>query len=223
METLLESSENNPHESTQERRKHPRNTCFIDAYCMVQGRGYKGSMENVSEGGAYISIQGEEFVPGDEICLIARIRLLREQVRGKIAWVGSRGMGVEFQMSEPDCGEPEAEQEDRGPSEKGYKTVGKIIPKRVRWDPSTSADVRYRIYWSTTGAVDYDSEYADVGSATEVTLPDDIPSFPLISGEIELGISAVSQARNESEITKATVHVDFAVPEAPTNLRVDDL
>ena len=190
---------------------------------MVQGCGYKGSIQNVSEGGVYISMRGEKFFPGDEIFLVARIRLLRDQLRGRIVWVGSSGIGVEFQMPELDCGELEAEKEDRAASEKERKRMGRTTPRRVRWDPSTSDDVRYRLYWSTSGPVDYDSDYADVGTVTQVTLPDDIPSFPLVSGKIELGITAVSQARNESEITKATVHLDFTVPEAPTNLRVEEL
>jgi hypothetical protein len=223
METIVESFRNLPHDPTQERRKHPRNDCFIEAYCMVQGCGYKGSIQNVSEGGAYISMRGEKFFPGDEIFLVARIRLLRDQLRGRIIWVGSNGMGVEFQMPELDCGEPEAEQEDGGASEKECRKMGRITPKRVRWEPSTRAEVSYRLYWSISEAVDYDSDHADVGTVTQVTVPDDIPSFPLISGKIELGISAVNQARNESEITKATVHLDFTVPEAPTNLRVEEL
>jgi hypothetical protein len=222
METLDVSLKNLPHESTQERRKHPRNACFIEAYYMVQGCGYKGSIQNISEGGAYLSVKGERFFPGDEIFLVARIRLLRDQLRGRIVWVGTNGMGVEFQIPELDCGEPEAEKEDLGAPEKECKKMGRITPRRVRWEPSTSAEVRYRLYWSIRGAIDYDSDSADVGTVTQVTLPDDIPSFPLISGKIELGISAVSKARNESEITKATVHLDFTVPDAPGNLRVED-
>jgi hypothetical protein len=45
-----------------------------------------------------------------------------------------------------------------------------------------------------------------------VTLPDDIPYFPLVAGEIELGVSGISKAGNESEITKISVSIDFIVP-----------
>jgi hypothetical protein len=58
---------------------------------------------------------------------------------------------------------------------------------------------------------------------TPHTLPDDIPSFPLVAGEIELGVSAISEAGNESEITKFRVFIDLIVPEPPTNLRLEDL
>ena len=32
--------------------------------------------------------------------LVARIKFLRDQIRGKIAWVGPHGIGVEFQTTE---------------------------------------------------------------------------------------------------------------------------
>jgi hypothetical protein len=63
----------------------------------------------------------------------------------------------------------------------------------------------------------------ELGNVAQVTLPDDIPSFPLVAGEIELGVSAISEAGNESEIAKVKVLVDFIVPEAPSNIRLEDL
>jgi hypothetical protein len=207
MENFNESFKKLHLRSTQKKRKHLRNACLIEAYYM-----------------AYIrSVKDEMLLPGEEIFLVPRSSVLRDQLKGKIAWVGSSGMGVEFQISELDCGESEAEQEHGGTSEKECKKMGKITQRRVRWEASTSAEARYRLYWSIGGAVNYDSDYADAGNVTQLTLPDDIPSFPLISGEIELGISAVSLAGNESDITKATVHLDFTVPEPPRNLRVENL
>jgi len=43
-----------------------------------------------------------------------------------------------------------------------------------------------------------------------------------MAGEIELGITAVNAAGNESDITKARVYVDLTVPEAPKVLTVED-
>ena len=100
--------------------------------------------------------------------------------------------------------------------------MAKIKNRKIRWEPSATADVRYRLYWSIGGGVDYHSEHAELGNVTEVNIPADIPLFPLISGNFELGISAISEAGNESDLTKATVHVDFAVPDAPKNLMVED-
>ena len=82
--------------------------------------------------------------------------------------------------------------------------------------------MKYRLYWSIDGGVDYHSDHVDVGNVTEVNFPNDIPSFPLTSGKVELGISAISEAGNESELTKTTIQMDFTVPGAPKNLRVED-
>jgi hypothetical protein len=101
--------------------------------------------------------------------------------------------------------------------------MAKIKQRKVRWEPSSTADIiKYRLYWSIGGSVDYYSDHADVGNVTEINLPNDIPLFPLTLGRFELGISAINEAGNESELTKTTVQVDFTVPEAPKNLRVDD-
>jgi hypothetical protein len=222
MENLIDSIEMRDVRSTQERRRHSRNDCFIEAYCMVQGRGYKGSIQNISEGGAYLSIRGEKFLPGEEIFLVARDGLQADQLMSKIVWVGSKGIGVDFQISEINCGEAEAEQEDARTTEDEDKKMGRLRQRRVCWEPSTGTVVGYRLYWSLDGPVDYDSDHADVGKVTQILLPEGIPSFPSFAGEIELGISAFSQAGNESEITKMTVHLDFTVPGAPRNLRIEE-
>ena len=100
--------------------------------------------------------------------------------------------------------------------------MGKIRSKVVRWQPSETPEVRYRFYWATCRPVSHNLDYADVGTVTEVTIPDDIPSFPLVAGRIVLGVSAVAQLGNESEITTVTGDIDFTIPGAPRNLRVED-
>ena len=60
---------------------------------------------------------------------------------------------------------------------------------------------RYRLYWAQEGDLDYTSDNADLGPVSEVLLPDDVPSFPLIRGEIHLGITAISESGNESDMT----------------------
>jgi hypothetical protein len=62
----------------------------------------------------------------------------------------------------------------------------------------------------------------DLGTVTEATLPDDIPPFPLVAGKVVLGVSAVGPSGNESEITTITADIDFTIPGAPRNLRVED-
>jgi hypothetical protein len=102
--------------------------------------------------------------------------------------------------------------------------MGQIRKRRIHWERGASEGIaKYRIYWAAGRPVDYDSDHVEVENVTQVVLPDDIPSFPLIAGEIELGVSAVSHAGNESEITRATVYLDFTIPEAPKNLMVEEL
>jgi hypothetical protein len=181
----------------------------VSAY-KVRNNWYTGLIQNFAPGGAYVQAgKTTVLTPGEDILLIARIGVLREQHIGKIAWVGSHGIGLKFQ---------------KPVFAFGAKEMGKLRSRKVRWEASRSADVvGYRLYWSTRGAVNYDSEYLDVGMITEVTIPNEIPSFRMISGDIELGISAINQAGNESEMTKATVHLDFTVPQAPEKLVVDEL
>lgn len=102
--------------------------------------------------------------------------------------------------------------------------MGKVKKKRVRWEPSASLDVTsYRLYWSKHAEVNYNSDHAELGNVSEVILPDDVPSFPLVTGDIEIGVTAVNQVGNESDITKLTVGFNFTVPDAPRNLEVEDI
>jgi Tfp pilus assembly protein PilZ len=207
--------------STKERRQHPRKACFMELKYKVQSRWYEGSIQDISEGGAYIR-SSKRHPPGEDILLAVLLRILGDQLKGKIIWVRphglGHGMGVEFQTSE-------AVQKDRYQSTLTKESVnmGKIRNRKIRWEPSSTPNVKYRLYWSIGGDVDYHSDHADVGNVSEVTLPNDIPLFPFTSGKFELGISAINEAGNESELTKATVHVDFTVPEAPKDLRVEDM
>jgi hypothetical protein len=76
---------------------------------------------------------------------------------------------------------------------------------RIRWD-SSSTDVKgYRLYWSLNSGVSYDSNFAEVGNVTDVILPDDVPLFPAVTGEIELGVTAVNHTGNESDMAKISV------------------
>ena len=102
--------------------------------------------------------------------------------------------------------------------------MGKIRKRKIHWEPSSSGEViKYKLYWSETGAVDYDSAFKELGNVTQVVLPDDVSSFPLSAGEIELGITGVTSEGNESDFVRVSSHFDFTVPEAPKNLIVEDL
>jgi len=105
-----------------------------------------------------------------------------------------------------------------------YKIISLVsIRKRsVRWNASTAPSVTgYKVYWAVGGGVNYDSDFAEVGNVTKVILPDDIPSFPILAGDIELGVVAVNQIGNESDMAKLSGPFDFSAPDAPTGLTVE--
>ena len=102
--------------------------------------------------------------------------------------------------------------------------MAKIRKRRIRWNPSTAADIAgYKLYWAVGGGVSYDSDFAEVGRRTEVILPDEIPSFPLVEAEIELGITAFNEIGNESDMTKFSAPFEFAVPNPPGDLVVETI
>ena len=97
----------------------------------------------------------------------------------------------------------------------------RLTKTRISWDASPDPFVvGYRVYWAVNGSVDYDSEYADVGNVTALVLPDDIPSFPLVTSCLEIGITAVSRGGNESDMSVKSAFFHFSRPEAPLNVHV---
>ena len=90
----------NPHA---ERRKHPRYSVFIKTHYMVRGYWYKGYIKNIGEGGAYIqSARVRKVSPGEDILVVVELKVLLDQIKGKIIWRGSHGVALAFNMSEPD-------------------------------------------------------------------------------------------------------------------------
>jgi hypothetical protein len=100
--------------------------------------------------------------------------------------------------------------------------MARIRKRKIRWNPSPAPDVAgYKLYWAVEGGVNYDCDCAELGRRTEVILPDDIPSFPLVDGEIELGITAVNEIGNESDMTTFSAPFEFSVPNPPGDLVVE--
>lgn len=66
--------------------------------------------------------------------------------------------------------------------------------------------------------MDYHCDSAELGNVTEIVLPDDVPAFPLVSGDVELGVTAISGAGNESDITRFRVPFEFTALETPPPL-----
>ena len=192
---------------------------------VIEDRVYRDFIRNISDGGAFIDTRGAFFV-GQEVSLALPFPVSLKRITGKVAWVGPQGIGVNFLVIAPDDTgvRTETDHEKVKENRRELRKMGKIRKKKVRWEPSGSDDVaNYRLYWSKYGEVTYDSESAEIGIVTEVVLPDDVPTFPLIAGDIHLGISAINEAGNESDMTKLTAYFNFVVPEPPQNLEVEDL
>jgi len=138
--------------------------------------------------------------------------------------MGARARPIPLKRHDIECYDLESGDEESVPMAHEALRTGKIKKKIVRWQASASPNVsHYRLYWSEQGAVNYDSYHVDLGNVTQVILPDDVPSFPLDSGDLTLGVSAVNTAGNESHITEITEHFNFTVPGPPKNLEVEDL
>jgi hypothetical protein len=194
---------------------------------LASGRVYRDYVRNVSLAGASIGCR-DFFIPGEQIAIAFPLANSPNQINGEIVWVDSNTFGIAFKSVGPKCRElalppPEPAGEQPVGIRVEIKKTGKIKRKRIRWYRSPSTEVTgYRLYWSVGGEVDYDSQYVELGNVADAILPDDIPSFPLITGTVHLGITALSQAGNESDMTKITASLDFTVPEAPHQIWVED-
>jgi hypothetical protein len=92
---------------------------------------------------------------------------------------------------------------------KDRKAVLKTGKKRIRWSRSPSPNVvGYRLYWSVSVEVSYDSEFVDIGDRTEIMLPDQVPPLHHARGEVALGITVLNRDGNESDMVRLSVHFD---------------
>jgi hypothetical protein len=96
--------------------------------------------------------------------------------------------------------------------------MARIKKRRVAWDASPSPGVvGYRLYWTVDGSVSYNSEFAEIGNVTEISLPEGVSGFPFIAGRMELGLTALDESGNESDMTKFSASFHFVAPEPPKN------
>jgi len=226
--SLFESIRKPPYDSGLEKRQFQRTDCLVPVSYEVKGHNFKDALRNISEGGGYLQTF-RTFSVREEISLVLPPQYHGEKVVGDIVWVGPEGIGVKFRtpghvlMEKPVLGQENRNKEFTITKKEACR-MGKIRNKKLRWEPAAGEEAtKYKLYWSENGTVDYSSNFAEVGVVTQVILPDDIPSFPRMAGNLELGIAAVNQAGNESDITKISAYFDFTVPEAPKSLVVEDV
>lgn len=102
--------------------------------------------------------------------------------------------------------------------------MAKIKRRRLKWVASSSPQVvGYKLYWSENGKLNYDSQWEMLGNVTEVVLPDDVKSFTPNGGPIDLGVTAVDELGNESDMITMTAPYQFNVPKAPDDLFLQKL
>ncbi len=216
----------------EERRRSTRKPCAIPVDYAVDDHPLKGLIQNLSSGGALLSSSGGHFLIGQEISMSFLLPPSGERVRsqGKIAWSGQENIGVRFKDMDTKAFDQElallrsAHEKAVGWNRETVNPVGKARRKKVSWKPSTSTDVSgYRLYWAMGKQVNYGSQYIELGNITDVTLPDDIPSLIQQAGNLQLGVTAINQSGNESDMTTLSAFVDFRLPEAPQDLEIESL
>jgi hypothetical protein len=214
---------------TDDRRRHPRKTSLIPVSFVMDQKEWRDFILNISSGGVFIATSAGVLLDREILMHFAHPSIRRNlSLVGRVAWASPAGMGVRFKRLVQN-GQDDSAPVDGGRSlyseqKREVKSMGRIKKRRICWEPSMSDDVvKYRLYWSEDGVVDYTSKSVDVGNVTEVVIPDDIPSFPRIRGDVALGIAAVNEGGNESDMAKMTAKINFIVPDAPTNLVVEEV
>ena len=100
--------------------------------------------------------------------------------------------------------------------------MAKVKNYTIMWTKSTSTDVvGYKVYYvPESETLTYAAPNVEVGDVDTVAIPADVPDFPLIDGIYKIGLSAVDDVGNESDIIEKTVPFDLVAPDAPTNLEI---
>lgn len=102
--------------------------------------------------------------------------------------------------------------------------MAKMKRRRLSWKASESPQVvGYKLYWSEGGDVTYDSKSIKLGNVTAVILPDQVASFKPGNGPLEIGLTAVDELGNESDMITVSAPYQFSVPEAPGGLKIENV
>ena len=102
--------------------------------------------------------------------------------------------------------------------------MAKVKRCRLSWKPSDSDQVvGYRLYWSRSDALGYDSNFFELGNVSEVYLPDVLKLDPRYGVRIRLGITAVDINGNESDMVKIAMPYQTTAPPAPAELSLSPL
>lgn len=104
--------------------------------------------------------------------------------------------------------------------------MAKVIKKRIKFIPSDGVDVvSHRVYVAPDpDELNYASPMVEVAMpADSVVVPDDFPGFPLRDVQYQVGVTAVDDVGNESDMAIVTAPFDFDAPSAPTGVVIEDV
>ena len=182
----------------------------------TEGRRHSDFIENISIGGAFIQTR-VPFPIGQMVSMVFPLPSysIPINITGEVVRTSPQGIGLKFKLMRPMTAAPALDKLNMGEKyffgAKGKaKTIPKARKKRVRWHaPADPGVIGYKLYWAAGENVSYDSSCIEVGYLAELILPDDLPAFPLVAGEIELGLTSLNCVGNESDMTKFTVSFDF--------------
>lgn len=99
--------------------------------------------------------------------------------------------------------------------------MAKLAPNKVGWNRSSATDVvGYRLRAKVApGTIDYPDPPIDVGNVDNVDFAT-MPQFAGVDGTYNLGVTAVDDGGNESDIARLdNFPLDLVPPDAPTNVR----
>lgn len=104
--------------------------------------------------------------------------------------------------------------------------MAKVKAKTISWNPSPSSDVvdyyvRYKQVLDDSTVIAYNDPFISTGGNNSITAPVDFPAGTFIAEtDYIIGVSAVDDQGNESDIREISHPFDFVPPEPVTGLTV---
>lgn len=104
--------------------------------------------------------------------------------------------------------------------------MAKVIKKRIKFVPSDGVDVvAHRVYIAPDpDELTYASLHVDVPvPESELIVPDEFPGFPMRDVMYSVGVTAIDDVGNESDMAVILAPFDFDAPPAPAGVVIEDV
>ena len=100
--------------------------------------------------------------------------------------------------------------------------MAKYRKYQMAFNRPTDTDVTgFKVYFKEGSSVKDTDPFVDIGNNTTVVIPDEFPGFPKVDGAVSLGIAAVDDEGNESDMAVITYPFDLLAPASPTGVIID--